>query len=185
MARLRADVRRLHPRGPRALRMTAAALLWLGACAAADESQPFGFVTGPLMKPGENCLRCHRSERTDYPSAPPWTAAGTVFPGPDSPTTDGMSGVQVILSDEAGSPIETLTTNEVGNFFTSTPLPSGFRVALEYEGDRIDMPCAPPAGNCAACHSQPPIGGTRGRIFIPQAPEAADVASECQGFGSE
>lgn len=158
-------------------------VLLASACSGADENEPFGFATGPLMKPGDNCLRCHRTERTEYPSAPPWTAAGTVFPGPDSPTSDGMSGVQVILSDAEGNAVVTLTTNAAGNFYTSQALPEGFRVALEYEGERIAMPCAPPLGNCGACHNMPAIGGTKGRVFIPQAPEAADVASECMGFG--
>lgn len=158
------------------------ALQGVSGCAGADESEPFGFATGPLMQPGDNCLRCHRSERTQYPSAPVWTAAGTVFPGPDSPTSDGVSGVHVMLSDPDGTLIEMLTTNQAGNFYTSKPLPQGFRVGLEYEGEQIAMPCAPPAGNCGACHANPAIAGTQGRLFIPQAPEAADVVAECM-FG--
>ena len=153
------------------------------ACASEVADDPFGFATGPLMKPGDNCLRCHRSERSDYPSAPPWTAAGTVFPGPDSPASDGVPGVRVLLQDAQGDLLEQLTTNEVGNFYTGRPLPAGFRVALEYEDARIEMPCAPPAGNCGACHANPPVGGTRGRIFLPQAPEAEQVGTTCNGFG--
>ncbi len=147
-----------------------------------EQTSGFDFMTGPLMRPGDNCLRCHRSERSDYPTAPAWTAAGTVFPGPDSPTTDGVPDVNVLLLDGAGTLIETLVTNAAGNFYTQTAVPQGFRVALEYEGERIDMPCAPPTGGCAACHSEPAIGGAPGRLFIPQAPEAGNIAAECGGF---
>jgi len=157
----------------------------LTGCASDEDetaSSPFGFETGPLMRPGDNCLRCHRDERSDYPTAPSWTAAGTVFPGPDSPASDGVSGVRVLLLDPEGELIESLVTNGAGNFYTAAPLPSGFRVALEYEGDRLDMPCAPPTGGCAACHSVPAVGGAPGRLFLPQAPEAADISSECTGF---
>lgn len=163
------------------LALTLVAVVGLG-CSATDDGGPFGFRTGPLMKPGDNCVRCHRAERTQYPSAPDWTAAGTVYPGPDSPVADGMPGVTVVLSDADGGVIETLTTNSVGNFYTDTPLPADFRVALEYLGERIAMPCAPPSGGCAACHTIPPIGTAPGRIFIPQAPEADDVNPMCDGF---
>lgn len=152
-------------------------------CASDDEgSSPFGFETGPMMRPGDNCLRCHRSERTEYPSAPDWTAAGTVYPGPDSPPSDGVPGVTVLLLDADGGEVVSLVTNAVGNFYTQAPLPEGFRVALEYEGERLEMPCAPPTGGCAACHSIPPVGRAPGRLFLPQAPEAADIEQECTGF---
>lgn len=167
-------------------KITQAALLAtaLIACGSSEEqtsSGGFGFETGPLMRPGDNCLRCHRDERSDYPSAPAWTAAGTVFPGPDSPVSDGVSGVTVLLMDEDGQTVASLMTNAAGNFYTAAPLPTGFRVALEYEGDRIEMPCAPPSGGCAACHNQPAIGGAPGRLFLPQAPEADAIARECPG----
>jgi hypothetical protein len=166
----------------RRLEWVVACLLVCGACAEDAADSELGFSTGPLMRPGDNCLRCHRAQNTEYPSAPDWSAAGTVFPGPDSPTSDGVPDVRVILSDADGDEIETLVTNRAGNFYTDTELPTGFRVALEYEGERIDMPCAPPAGNCGACHSDPPIGGAPGRIFLPQAPEADAISDSCQGF---
>jgi hypothetical protein len=162
--------------------LLASALIGCGSSEEQASSGGFGFATGPLMRPGDNCLRCHRDERTDYPSAPVWTAAGTVFPGPDSPVSDGVSGVTVLLMDEGGQTVESLVTNAAGNFYTAAPLPAGFRVALEYEGEQIEMPCAPPSGGCAACHNQPAIGGAPGRLFLPQAPEADAIASECGGL---
>jgi hypothetical protein len=126
----------------------------------------FGFETGPTMRPGEDCSRCHWPG-SDYPTAPDFTAAGTVFPSPDAPATSGVSGVQVELLHPDGSPLETLRTNSAGNFYTSVPLPEGFRVAIAQAGQRVEMPCPPPAGNCGACHSLPPIGQTQGRIYVP------------------
>lgn len=169
----------------RTLLFTAGAVwLLVTGCGNDDESANtrFGFTTGPLMRPGDNCLRCHRDERSDYPTAPSWTAAGTVFPGPDSQASDGVPDVRVLLLDPQGELLETLVTNDAGNFYTDAPLPQGFRVALEYEDERIDMPCAPPTGGCAACHSVPAIGGAPGRLFIPQAPESIGIHAECTGF---
>jgi hypothetical protein len=162
--------------------LAAAIILSAAGCASETDEQAFDFETGPTMQPGDNCVRCHGSPNSDFPSAPEWTAAGTVFAGPDSPTDDGIPGVRVLFMDSDGALVEELTTNSVGNFYTAAPLPDGFRVAVEYEDERIDMPCAPPSGGCAACHNQPPIGGAPGRIFIPQAPEAADVGADCGGF---
>jgi len=164
--------------------VAAAAALCAIGCSSEGESAstPFGFATGPLMRPGDNCLRCHRDERSDYPSAPSWTAAGTVFPGPDSQASDGVPDVRVLLFGADGALLETLVTNEAGNFYTDAKLPEGFRVALEYEDERIDMPCPPPTGGCAACHGVPAVGGAPGRLFIPQAPEAAGIHAECTGF---
>lgn len=147
-----------------------------------EDENDVGFITGPLMQPGDNCRRCHGGPSSPYPQAPEWTAAGTVFPGPDSPATDGVPLVQVHLMDPNGGIIQTLTTNAAGNFYTDMPLPEGFRVAIEYEGERIDMPCAAPSGGCGACHNQPPIGTAPGRIFLPQAPEATDFNKVCDGF---
>jgi hypothetical protein len=90
--------------------------------------------------------------------------------------------VTVELSDAEGQLIERLLTNEVGNFYTATPLPSGFRVALEHQGQRIEMPCPPPAGLCNACHADPPIGQAPGRIYVPQGADPARPAFDCSQF---
>jgi hypothetical protein len=78
-----------------------------------------------------------------------------------------VGGVSVLISSPEGELLEELLTNSAGNFYTARSLPEGFRVALEHEGARIEMPCPPPAGNCGACHSLPPIGQTAGRIYVP------------------
>lgn len=146
--------------------------LALAACAGADADvqgdDPLACLdvpNGPLMRPGENCLRCH-SEGTDT-GAPVWSLGGTVFPSPDADRCDGVEGAVVRVMDEAKNPIVELTTSAAGNFWTAVPLPENFRVAVVYEGRTIEMPVSPPAGSCNACHSQPPIGGAPGRIYLP------------------
>jgi hypothetical protein len=147
--------------------------------ACGEQASEFGFAVGPAMRPGDDCSRCH-SAGSEYPSAPDFTAAGTVFPAADVAPTEGLSGVIVHLTDSAGVTLERLTTNAVGNFHTSTHLPPGFRVALEYRGEQLEMPCPPPAGNCGACHSVPPIGEAQGRIFVPGGGELASPALDCE-----
>jgi len=132
-------------------------LVALSGCASDSDDGGRGFATGPLMRPGDDCTYCHKAD-SEYAGAPVWTAAGTVYPAPDSAAGEGVAGVAVVLSDAEGTPLETLVTNRVGNFYTSSALPDGFRVALEFEGRRIEMPCPPPSGGCAKCHSRPPIG---------------------------
>ncbi|HET9930380.1 MAG TPA: carboxypeptidase-like regulatory domain-containing protein [Polyangiaceae bacterium] len=151
----------------RAALLAAAAGLCLATTSCGSDGDGVGFETGPLMRPGDDCSRCH-AEGSPYPSAPRWSLAGTVFPKPDSPANEGVAGVTVTVTDDAGALVTTLISNEVGNFYTAAPLPKPFRVALEYQGKRIEMPCPPPAGNCGACHSLPPIGGPLGRIAVPQ-----------------
>jgi hypothetical protein len=126
----------------------------------------FGFMTGSTMQPGDDCLRCH-SSGSDYPTAPDFSAAGTVFPSLDAPATSGVPGVGVELLGPDGALLARLETNSVGNFYTTMPLPDGFRVRLDHAGEQLEMPCPPPAGNCGACHSLPPLGEARGRIFVP------------------
>jgi hypothetical protein len=159
-----------------------ALVLALSTLGCANESAPeLGFETGPSMMPGEDCSRCHWPG-SDYPTAPHFTAAGTVFPAPDAPATSGVSGVMVELRDPGGSLLETLHTNSVGNFYTTAPLPDGFRVALAHGGQRVEMPCPPPAGNCGACHSLPPIGQTQGRIYAPGGGAPLEPPLDCESW---
>jgi hypothetical protein len=140
-----------------------------------------GFATGPLMRPGEDCNFCHRPG-SEYPSAPNWSLAGTVYPHKDAPSDEGVAGVKVIISDAMGEDALTLITNQVGNFYTSATLPSAYRVSLEYEGERITMPCTPPSAGCAKCHRASPIGFAPGRIFIPQGEEQEPMPFDCEAW---
>ncbi len=132
------------------------------------------------MRPGEDCLSCH-SEGSGR-SAPIWSAGGTVYARADAAANEGVSGVRVMLSSSDGELIETLTTNSAGNFYTATPLPPAFQVALEYQGEQIAMPCPPPAGLCNACHSDQPIGQAPGRIYVPQGADPMRPPFDCASF---
>lgn len=145
------------------------AMICLGACGDDSGSEgEFGFATGPLMSPGEACSRCHGERSDDYPTAPRWALGGTVYPSADAAADEGVEGVSVVISAPDGTPFETLVTNSAGNFYTARTPPEGYRVALEYEGERIEMPCSPPSGGCANCHKNPPVGNATGRLYIPQ-----------------
>lgn len=158
----------------------ASSLVIATACGSEPDHYP-GFETGPLMRPGDDCSRCH-SAGSAYPKAPHWSVAGTVYATPSAAATDGLEGVRVAILGEGGSTLETLSTNAVGNFYTATAFEPGFRVAIEYQGERVEMPCAPPAGNCGACHSQPPIGGPLGRIAVPQGLPARTGTFDCTSW---
>ena len=134
-----------------------------GADPTGDASQAEEY-TGPLMRPGQNCLSCHRED--DERGAPVWTAAGTVYASRDAPIAEGLPCVTVTLTGADGAEV-VLTTNAAGNFYTPAPLLTPFTVELEYEGRTISMPTAPPAGSCNACHAQPPIADAPGRIYAP------------------
>src|SRR5687768_15475057 len=109
------------------------------ACSS-DEERCDEVPNGPLMRPGQNCLRCHTEGAGT--SAPPWSAAGTVYETVDADVCAGVEGAKVLLSAPDGKTIE-LLTNGAGNFYTGEPLADGFRVAVEYAGRRREMPDAP------------------------------------------
>ena len=149
----------------------------VGACSSSDDSEDAaGEVTGPLMRPGQNCLRCH-SEGSGF-GASPWSAGGTVFPSEDAESTEGVSDVRVILEDDDGNVVE-LTTNAAGNFYTNEPLGDLFWASIEHNGERIDMPVPVPAGSCNACHSPGPVGGAFARIVTPGAVPTSQAS--CDG----
>jgi hypothetical protein len=161
----------------RFLALTTSLGLLVAACGSPEET---GEVTGPLMRPGQDCLSCHSDGAGR--GAPTWSAAGTVYAAADAKAEAGLPRVDVLLTTAEGSLIEKLVTNAAGNFYTRTPLPAGFRVGLQYQGEMIDMPCAPPAGLCNACHNVPSIGAAPGRIYVPQGRDPNRAPFDCSGF---
>lgn len=147
--------------------------------AACGSPEPQAEYTGPLMRPGQDCLSCHSDGAGR--GAPTWSAGGTVYAKADAKPDEGLAGVDVLITAPDGTLLEKLVTNEAGNFYTPTPLPAGFKVALEYLGEHIAMPCPPPAGLCNACHNNPPIGGAPGRIYIPQGQDPNRPPFVCAG----
>jgi hypothetical protein len=109
---------------------------------------------GPSMKPGSDCLSCHTGG-----DAPRFTAAGTVFTGPAS--TTGVAGATVVLTPQSGAPV-TLTTNGVGNFYTSSPLTPPIDVSVTTGTGPTGMSGAS-SGACGRCHQ--PSGAAGGRVY--------------------
>jgi hypothetical protein len=89
-------------------------------------------ATGPLMLPGQDCITCH-----DGSAAKRFTVAGTWLP----------QGATVVLTDANGTTI-TLTTNQVGNFYTDAALAFPLTVRVNAE----TMPAAVTYGGCNRCH---------------------------------
>jgi hypothetical protein len=90
-------------------------------------------ATGPLMSPGQDCLACH-----DGTQAVKWTAAGTWGSG---------AGRVITLTDAAGRTVS-LTTNAVGNFYTSQALT--FPLTARAGGELMPGPVT--YGGCNRCH---------------------------------
>lgn len=125
--------------------MKKSSLLGLAACCVAvmalavayDESnfnaqgrvfqpQPLGHPVGKddapgvgLHHPGEDCARCHNMD--GRAAARPWTMAGTLYA--DRAASAPLRGGEIILEDLEGN-IISMTSNEAGNFWTTSPIAS-------------------------------------------------------------
>jgi hypothetical protein len=168
--------------------LRSAALLWMlgfavsacetdGLAGPRSEESGYSFVTGPLMKPGDNCRACHGASASAYPEAPPWSVAGTVFEGLQSDV--GAEGVKVVVRQADGKELETIT-NTVGNFYFAQPVVAPYSVSLVRGAVSVTMSVPPPAGGCNACHARSPLAGAPGHLFIPSPGDFASLA-ECDG----
>ena len=113
---------------------------------------------GPLMKPGENCMRCHD-----------WTVAGTVFPCKDADPSAGVPGVTVVITNAAGTELTRLTSNAAGNFYTKTPFTGSVHASIERSGATQKMTTAQTTGACNSCHTVPGQNAAPGRLYIDSA----------------
>lgn len=127
--------------------------------------------TGPLMKPGDNCISCHDGGGT----APRWRLAGTVYECGTAGKGEGVAGVEVVVTDADGVEALRLVSNEAGNFYTGRGLPDGYRVRLERAGTVREMIAAPPVGACNSCHRVPAKNGTTGRLYVGSAECGPDL----------
>lgn len=94
------------------------------------------------------------------------TLAGTVYQRPDALTDDGLAGVDVVVTDDAGR-VQRLSSNGAGNFYTRSAL--RFPVAVELVGDggdTIKMEHDVGIGDCSSCHDLPPGDGALGRVYF-------------------
>jgi cytochrome c553 len=137
----------------------------VSACSQAAVCAEDPLLPGPMMRPGQNCIRCHKAG--GEASNKPWTAAGTIYNDLNDDVCSGVNGVDVVFLNAQFIEIGRVTSNTAGNFYTNMPLPQGFRVAVERGGRRITMPEAPAAGSCNACHSDNPVGNALGPIRAP------------------
>ncbi|MCS6913574.1 MAG: hypothetical protein RMK29_14105 [Myxococcales bacterium] len=117
------------------------------------------------MLPGRICGACHRAGgQADHHI---WTVAGTVYGSPSaSCNSGGLAGVKVEILKMNGSVQATLTTNRVGNFFTSQPIEFPIRVRLSKDGKMAEMISPQRTGACASCHQNPGLSGAPGRVYL-------------------
>jgi hypothetical protein len=110
-----------------------------------------------FMNPGDHCILCH-----DGRAAPQFTLAGTVYPSSGAAADQGVSGVTVRVRSTSGAVLKTLSSNRVGNFFMSDPLPGTVRVEIQQGATVRSMedPVQSPV-SCNACHRP---GGETGRV---------------------
>lgn len=136
--------------------------LFLAACGKIGDDDDDG---NEFMRPGENCLSCHGSGGKAAKDAQ-FTLAGTIFSSATAGTDQGLDGVKIDITDSAGKSVS-LTSNRVGNFFTSQavtfPLKS---VKVSKNGKEASMGSQVSSGGCASCHSQPSSGGAPGRLYL-------------------
>lgn len=124
-----------------------------------------GETTGPLMRPGDNCLRCHVAG--GEAAGKPFSFGGTLFLTADAGLCDGVEGVTVRVTDADGKTVS-VVSNAVGNFWSAEALKPPFSIVAEKDGRLRPMPVTTPTGGCKLCHSYPDaVGGTTGRIRAP------------------
>lgn len=141
---------RLHP--------LLALLSLLAGCGDLD-----GVATGKMYA-GADCFACHAAG--GLAAERPLSLAGSVYPSPLAAAGEGMSGVEVAVTDAAGHTL-TLSSNEVGNFFTDERLALPLSVEVRWKGAVARMSRPVPSGSCNACHALPPAAGAPGRVFVP------------------
>ena len=112
---------------------------------------------GPLMRPGENCLRCHGGseggpEGGEEDDAKPWSLAGTVYATIDARPNEGVEGAQVQVTDARGFSFQ-LETNQAGNFYSAEAVTFPLRVCVERHGQLNCMDGPAPHGACNFCHA--------------------------------
>ena len=94
------------------------------------------------------------------------TLAGTVYQRADALTDDGLDGVDVVVTDDAGQ-VQRLHSNGAGNFYTRRAL--RFPVTVELvgsTGDSVKMKHDVGLGECSSCHDLPPGDGALGRVYF-------------------
>jgi len=107
------------------------------------------------MHPGDACGRCHGGE------APRFGAAGTLYSDPwDGEAVEGAT-IDVIDADGRTA---SMRSNDVGNFYTDTPIRPPFQIKV-WKGTQLASMHNAMSGDCNRCHSGKSDGP--GRIHLP------------------
>ena len=123
-----------------------------------------GNMESPLMHPGNDCLDCHQSM-----GEVPWVVmAGTVYTNShELDDCNGVSGVDVLITDMNGANYQT-TTNAAGNFlFENVNIVPPYKAQLMYEGRMREMAGMQTVASCNSCHTEMGAQGAPGRILAP------------------
>jgi hypothetical protein len=118
---------------------------------------------GPLMRPGEDCMRCHGANEDE---AKTWSIAGTVYDAPDADAQAGLLGAHIQITDASGWSFR-LRSNLSGNFYSAESVAFPLQVCAEKGGATHCMEDPVQSGACNACHTVPPTGEAPGRIAVP------------------
>ncbi len=126
---------------------------------------------GPLMRPGEDCLRCHggssggaEGEREEEARA--WSLAGTVYATTNASANAGVEGADIDITDATGFHFQ-LHSNLAGNFYVADAVTFPVQACVTRNGHRNCMEGGAPNGACNSCHAIPPSGNAEGRIAAP------------------
>ena len=107
---------------------------------------------------GRNCLTsgCHSGSGEKH-----FSIGGTIYADTDG--ADARVGAKIKVIDTNGSTV-TLTSNQIGNFYTEKSMKAPFTITASYQGREVKMPSETSGGGCNAdgCH----IAGSAGRVFI-------------------
>jgi hypothetical protein len=112
---------------------------------------------GPMMEPGEDCIRCHGDGGGEEEDGPAWSVAGTVYPSESTADPGaGVRGASIWIQDSNGKTF-TLRSNKAGNFYSAESLAFPIRVVVSNEL-RHGLPSEVSAdrvlshGSCNRCH---------------------------------
>ncbi|MDP2339642.1 MAG: carboxypeptidase-like regulatory domain-containing protein [Deltaproteobacteria bacterium] len=116
------------------------------------------------MRPGYDCIDCHRSRD----EGPVRDVMGTVFFGvDDEDDCRGIPAAQIDILDVDGNLVFSTTTNAAGNFLESGAMPDPYTARVVYEGRTREMLTPQTEGSCNRCHTAEGAEGAPGRILLP------------------
>ncbi len=124
-----------------------------------DEDDEEGEDEEESHNAGKNCLTsgCHAGNGEE-----PFSLGGTIYTDADG--ADARVGATVKVVDANGRKV-TLTSDQLGNFYTEKSMEAPFTITASYLGREVKMPSEASSGGCNAdgCHAS---GSSAGRVFV-------------------